>query len=93
MPAVSILTLLAKGFCQPIYVSIHTRHYWRVKRFADNTLSINDFFLSLREPGNKIMHLAKKYHQTIKKQIKTKACELREPLSEVPITWGSRPSP
>ncbi len=32
MPAVSILTLLAKGFCQPIYVSIHTRHYWRVKR-------------------------------------------------------------
>ena len=76
-----------------IWVSIHTRHYWRVKRFADNTLSINDFFLSLREPGNKIMHLAKKYHQTIKKQIKTKACELREPLSEVPITWGSRPSP
>jgi hypothetical protein len=64
-----------------------------VKHFADNTLSINDFFLSLREPGNKIMHLAKKYHQTIKKQIKTKACELREPLSEVPITWGSRPSP
>jgi hypothetical protein len=64
-----------------------------VKRFADNTLSINDFFLSLREPGNKIMRLAKKYHQTIKKQIKTKACELREPLSEVSITWGSRPSP
>ena len=41
MPAVSILTLLAKGFCQPIYVSIHTRHYWRVKL---------DTLLALPEP-------------------------------------------